>query len=128
MIMKVQEIGPFVYEIAETKFAESPDEGMTFVLVTLTVRNVWRIYGMCVSALDFVDADDNIHSKDWSVMSIHDGIHSDMVLIQIGLGNTVLYNLVYQVPEGLADGRVHKPQTGLKRGGPSTLSTFTCMI
>lgn len=101
-----EEIGPFGYESFGYTYTEEPDEGMTFVLVTLTVKNVGHTDGLTVTAPDFENSLGNIYSMDYSATSHHDSSYSDLSFTSIGLGNTVTFSLVYQVPEGTADGEV----------------------
>ncbi len=79
---------------------------MTFVLITLTVKNVRHTNELSVLAPDFINIDGSIYSRDWLVTFNHDGTCFDLALTQIELGNTMSYNLVYQGLEGLADGGV----------------------
>lgn len=102
----LQEIGPFQYESLGMTFTEAPSDGMTFVLATITVENRGHEDGLSVMAPQFENSLGNLYSQDWSATDHHDSTYSDLSLTDVGLGNKVTYNLVFEVPEGTADGKV----------------------
>lgn len=104
-----EEIGPFEYvsEYWGTTEVEEPEEGMTFVLVTLTVKNVGHEDGLTVDAPQFENSVGNLFYQDYSATEHHDSTYENLEFTKIGLGNSVTYTLVFEVPEGTADGSVH---------------------
>lgn len=101
---RVEEIGPFDYESYGYTFTESPAEGMTFALVTLAIRNVGHADGLTVSVPEFANSLGNRYTYDPSATFNHDSTYSDLMLSSVGLGNTVVYTLIYEVPEGTVEG------------------------
>lgn len=102
----LQEIDAFEYESFGMTFTEEPGEGMTFVLATVTVENRGHGDGLLVQAPDFENSLGNLYDFDYSATTHHDGTYSDLMSAQIGLGNKVTFNLVYEVPEGTVDGEI----------------------
>ena len=100
-------IGPFTYQSSGGyTYTESPDSGMEFVLVTMVVKNVNHADGLSVNAPDFKNSLGNIYERDYSATSNHDNTYSSLSGMSIGIGNTVTYNLIYQVPVGMSEGEV----------------------
>ena len=100
----VEEIGPFVYMSYGHRYTETPDDGMTFALVTLTVKNIGHQDGLTVTAPDFENSDGNLYSMDWSATTHHDSSYSDLSYTSLGMGNSVTFTMVFEVPEGTVEG------------------------
>ena len=100
----VEEIGPFTHDDYGFIDTESPAEGMTFALVTVTVRNVGHVDGLTLTAPEFENSLGDLYGRNWSATTHHDDTWANVSLMSLGLGNTATYNLVFEVPEGTVDG------------------------
>lgn len=100
----VEEIGPFTHDDYGFTETESPAEGMTFALVTVTVRNVGHVDGLTLTAPEFENSLGDLYGRDWSATTHHDDTWANVSLMSLGLDNTATYNLVFEVPEGTVDG------------------------
>lgn len=100
----VEEIGPFTHDDYGFIETESPAEGMTFALVTVTVKNVGHADGLTLTAPEFENSMGDLYGRDWSATTHHDDTWANVSLMSLGLGNTATYNLVFEVPEGTVDG------------------------
>lgn len=100
----VKEIGPFTYESNGYVFDEEPADGMTFALVTLTVKNVGHQDGLTVTAPEFEDSEGNLHTMDWSATTHHDDSYSNLSYTSLGLGNSATFTMVFEVPDGTVEG------------------------
>ena len=100
----VEEIGAFTHDDYGFQDTESPAEGMTFALVTVTVRNVGHADGLTLTSPEFENSRGDLYSYDWSATTHHDDTWSNLSLMSLGLGNIATYNLVFEVPEGTVDG------------------------
>ena len=100
----VEEIGSFTHDDYGFIETESPAEGMTFALVTVTVKNVGHADGLTLTAPEFENSLGDLYGRDWSATTHHDDTWANVSLMSLGLGNTATYNLVFEVPEGTVDG------------------------
>ena len=100
----VEEIGPFTHDDYGFIETESPAEGMTFALVTVTVKNVGHVDGLTLTVPEFENSLGDLYGRDWSATTHHDDTWANVSLMSLGLGNTATYNLVFEVPEGTVDG------------------------
>lgn len=95
-------IGPFQYTgSGGYTYTESPEDGNKFVLVRMTVKNVGHSDGLSVSVPDLVASDGNKYDYDWTPTYHYEDSYSGLSGVKVSVGNTVSYNVIYQIPEGL---------------------------
>ncbi len=104
---RLSQIGSFEYEWGGGYTGtESPDAGKRFLLATVIVKNICHTGGLPIRAPELSGNDGNLYSYDWDATYHYQNSYTDYSDVSVGVGRTIQYNLIYQVPESVTGGDI----------------------